>query len=221
MRHFLRIVSRTIRASLAELRSNIIYRKIKFLYPNVELGQNIRFFGPIQLQIAKNAIVHIGDNVTFRSSTAYNFVGINRPVSICVCDCAKLTIGANCGFSGTAIYASKSITIGPYCNLGGNTSIWDTDFHPLDYQLRRVQVKGTKQAEVYLDSDVFVGANSMILKGVIIGARSIIGAGSVVTKNVPADQIWAGNPAKLLRICAADSADQHKNAGKQLATLSS
>ena len=50
-----------------------------------------------------------------------------------------------------------------------------------------------------IENNVFIGANSMILKGVKIGDRSIIGAGSVVTKNVPSDQIWAGNPAKFIR----------------------
>ena len=52
---------------------------------------------------------------------------------------------------------------------------------------------------IIVGDDVFVGANSIILKGVIIGARVIIGAGSVVTKNIPSDEIWAGNPAKFIR----------------------
>ena len=216
MRQFLRTVSRTTKANWARFRSDVIYQKVKLLYPNVKLGKNIRFFGPIHLQIAKTATVCIGDNVTFRSSTVYNFVGINRSVSICVGDYATLIVGANCGFSGTAIYASISITIGPYCNLGGNTSIWDTDFHPLDYQLRRVQIEGTKQADIHLDSDVFVGANSLILKGVSIGARSVVGAGSVVARSIPADQIWAGNPAKLLRPCTAGFGNRQENAGEQL-----
>ena len=50
-----------------------------------------------------------------------------------------------------------------------------------------------------IEDNVFIGANCIILKGVKIGDRSIIGAGSVVTKNVPSDQIWAGNPAKFIR----------------------
>ena len=50
-----------------------------------------------------------------------------------------------------------------------------------------------------IGNDVFIGTNSLILKGVEIGDRSIIGAGSVVTKSVPASEIWAGNPAVFLR----------------------
>ena len=56
-----------------------------------------------------------------------------------------------------------------------------------------------KCAPVVIGDDVFVGAKCIILKGVTIGKGAIIGAGSVVTKNIPARQIWAGNPAKFIR----------------------
>ena len=52
---------------------------------------------------------------------------------------------------------------------------------------------------VIIENSVFIGAQSIILKGVTIGKNSIIGAGSVVTKNVPANQIWAGNPARFIK----------------------
>lgn len=54
-------------------------------------------------------------------------------------------------------------------------------------------------AKVTIEHDVFVGAGCIILKGVTIGACSVIGAGSVVTKNIPANQVWAGNPARFIR----------------------
>lgn len=199
MRKLLRTLSRSVKENLALLRSAIINQKIRLLYPTVQMGRNVRFYGPIHLRIAKTATVRIGDNVTFRSSTAYNFVGINRPVSIYVAEHATLEIGDDCGFSGTAIYAATHISIGNCCNLGGNSSLWDTDFHPLDYQLRRGGVVGTKTAPIRIGSDVFVGANALILKGVTVGERSVIGAGSVVARPVPADQIWAGNPARFVR----------------------
>jgi len=53
--------------------------------------------------------------------------------------------------------------------------------------------------EIIIDDDVLVGANTIILKGVHIGARSVIGAGSVVTKDIPEDSIVAGNPAKVIK----------------------
>lgn len=60
-------------------------------------------------------------------------------------------------------------------------------------------MKSKKMAKVTIEHDAFIGAGCIILKGVTIGACSIVGAGSVVTKNVPANQIWAGNPAKFIR----------------------
>jgi len=142
----------------------------------------------------------IGDQCIFRSKTKSNFVGINKKVSIGVTKNAELIIGDNCGFSGTSIYAAKSIIIGNFCNFGGNTFIWDTDFHPLDFRARRIhKVEAIKTAPIVIGNDVFVGANTIILKGVTIGDRAIIGAGSVVTKNIPADEIWGGNPAKFIR----------------------
>ena len=200
MRQFLRTVSRTIKASSVAWQSAVTYHKIKLLYPRVQLGRNVRFYGPVHLRIAKTALVRIGDNVTFRSSTEHNFVGINRPVSIYVGEQATLDIGASCGFSGTALYASTRISIGACCNIGGNVGIWDTDFHPLDVTARRAHdVSQIASAPIRIDDDVFVGANSMLLKGTTIGARSIVGAGAVVTRAIPADQIWAGNPARYIR----------------------
>lgn len=217
MRHLLRLASRTLKAGLANLYSALVYQKINWLYPHVRLGRNVRFYGPIHLRIAKTATVCIGDNVTFRSATAHNFVGINRPVSIYVGEHATLEIGADCGFSGTALYASTRITIGEYANFGGNSSVWDTDFHPVDHQRRRAGIAGTKSAPIQIGSDVFVGANALILKGVIIGHRSIIGAGAVVARPVPADQVWGGNPARFIRGLSSD-VTHHQPKEEALAT---
>lgn len=52
---------------------------------------------------------------------------------------------------------------------------------------------------VVIKNGVFIGANSIILKGVTIGEKAIVGAGSVVTRSIPDGEIWAGNPAKFIR----------------------
>lgn len=84
---------------------------------------------------------------------------------------------------------------------GGGTSVYTTDFHSLDMNIRRTDddMKNRKCSPVVIGDDVFIGAKCIILKGVTIGDGAIIGAGSVVTKNIPACQIWAGNPAKFIR----------------------
>lgn len=173
---------------------------IKLRYPQIKVGKNLKILGKMLYSFSNESIVSIGDNVVFRSSTKYNFVGINKPNSIAVNKQAHLKIGNNSGFSGTSIFASKNISIGNDCDFGGNTAIWDTDFHPLDHLERRVHdVTKVISRPITIGNDVFVGANAIILKGVSIGDRVIIGAGSVVVKDIPSDEVWAGNPAKFIR----------------------
>ena len=113
---------------------------------------------------------------------------------------ATFIMGKSSGMSGTLIYCSSYIKIGDYVNIGGGTRIIDTDFHSLDWKCRRVfNETNAKSAPVYIGDDVFIGTGCIICKGVSIGSRSIIGAGSVVTKPIPSDQIWGGNPAKFIR----------------------
>lgn len=167
--------------------------------PTSKFGR-ILSFGKLQFAFEKGAVIEIGDNVVFRSTTKHNFVGIYKPVSIAVKSNGTLKIGDNCGFSGTSIFVAKKLIIGNYCNFGGNTCIWDNDFHPLNYEDRRKhEISQIKSDEIIIGNDVFVGANSIVLKGVTIGDRAIIGAGSVVTKNIPADEVWAGNPARFIK----------------------
>lgn len=173
---------------------------IKLRLPNFIVGEKLKIYGKLLLSVHPESEIRFGNNIIFKSNTKYNFVGIFKPVSIAVKKNAILYIGDNSGFSGTSIFASKKIIIGKNCNFGGNTSIWDTDFHPLDFEARRINdVSKINADNIYIGDDVFVGANAIILKGVKIGDRVIVGAGSVVTKSIPADEIWAGNPAKFIR----------------------
>ena len=103
--------------------------------------------------------------------------------------------------SNTAIHCHKSITIGNCVNFGGGVMIFDTDFHSLDWKDRQDGTDIAKRAiaPVVIDDYVFIGADSIILKGVHIGEKSIVGAGSVVSKDIPAGEIWAGNPARFIK----------------------
>lgn len=76
-----------------------------------------------------------------------------------------------------------------------------TDFHSLNPEIRASNKDSENRlcAPVEIKHNAFIGARCIILKGVTIGENSVIGAGSVVTKSVPANQVWAGNPAKFIR----------------------
>jgi acetyltransferase-like isoleucine patch superfamily enzyme len=105
-------------------------------------------------------------------------------------------IGHACAFS-----ISSSIRIGRHCLLAGGVLIFDMDGHPLDAESRRAgdPTPPEGMAPVIVEDDVWIGAQAMVLKGVTIGARSIVAAGAVVTKNVPPDAVVAGNPARVMK----------------------
>jgi acetyltransferase-like isoleucine patch superfamily enzyme len=88
------------------------------------------------------------------------------------------------------------IRIGANALIGSCVEILDSDFHELHPQRRRGG--RPNMAAVELEENVFIGDGSKILKGVRIGADSVIGAGSVVTKSIPAGVIAAGNPARIV-----------------------
>jgi acetyltransferase-like isoleucine patch superfamily enzyme len=105
----------------------------------------------------------------------------------------KITIGDNVGISATAIVCWSQIEIGNNVRIGGGTVIYDTDFHSLDFRDRilfpeiRDQVK---TSPIFINENVFIGAHYTILKGVTIGKNSIIGARSVITKNIHENEVW-------------------------------
>ena len=103
--------------------------------------------------------------------------------------------------SGVLICCQESVTIGKHVGIGANVIIYDTDFHPVNPYERIVvnNDKDIKRKPVQIDDYVWIGANAMILKGVHIGRGAVIGAGSVVTNDVPELTIYAGNPARFIK----------------------
>jgi acetyltransferase-like isoleucine patch superfamily enzyme len=83
--------------------------------------------------------------------------------------------------------------------VGANSTIVDTDFHPLTPAGRARDFLAGAHAPIVIEDDVFIGMQSLILKGVTIGRGSVVGAGSVVTRDVPAGVVVAGNPATVVK----------------------
>lgn len=126
-------------------------------------------------------------------------IGINRPCIIATLrEGASISIGSDCGFSGTTIGAAVDIRIGDNVMCGANTTITDTDWHHVDPSRRRDVVE-VPAAPVILEDNVWLGLNVVVLKGGVIGRNSVIAAGSIVTGRIPADVIAGGIPARVLR----------------------
>jgi len=91
------------------------------------------------------------------------------------------------------------VTVGDYTLFGPSVQIY-TATHPMDAVLRRAQEFGKP---VTIGSDVWVGGAAVICPGVTVGSRSVIGAGSVLTRDIPAGVFAAGNPCRVIRMIEA------------------
>lgn len=136
-----------------------------------------------------------------------NGIGLSTSCKITIIPSAKLVIGNYCGISQSSIYCKNEIVIGNHVNIGADCLIMDSNFHSLDWKIRASSedTKNCISKPIHIEDHVFIGARSVICKGVIIGARSIIASGSVVTKSVPADCIAGGNPCKVIKQINNDS----------------
>jgi acetyltransferase-like isoleucine patch superfamily enzyme len=140
----------------------------------------------------------LGDEVEFGWPTSGGFHSGYCHVEASNAD-AVVELGDGVQVNNCAIVKSEGpgIRIGPRALIGSRVCIYDSDFHELDPERRRGGRPA--MAPVELGENVFVGDGALILKGVTVGADSVIGAGSVVTSSVPAGVIAAGNPARVLR----------------------
>lgn len=97
----------------------------------------------------------------------------------------------------TIVSEGPGITIGKRCVVGPGVHIYDSDFHPLEVASR--ETGQPRRAAVRIADDVFIGSHAIILKGVAVGAGSVLGAGAVVSADVRENAIVAGNPAREIR----------------------
>jgi acetyltransferase-like isoleucine patch superfamily enzyme len=176
--------------------------RFKMTAYGILFGKNLIIQGNIYIKIGIESVVKIGDNCFFKSGRGINPLSRNIKSEICVEDGASLIIGNNCGFSSVCLWAHELIKIGDNVNIGADTILMDSDAHSLSYKDRRdvkIDLRNKKNIPIIIEDDVLIGARCIILKGVRIGARSVIGSGSIVVRNIPSDCIAAGNPAKIIK----------------------
>jgi len=159
----------------------------------VEFQGSCTFIGRPKFKLYPGTRIVIGKGCKFLSGHTDNLIGINRPCILTVHNPGtELRIGENTGLSGTVIGAFAGITIGSHVKCGANTLITDSDWHPED-------PRSGPPAPIVIGDNVWLGVNSIVLKGVTIGENTVIGANSVVTRDIPPNVIAAGNPCKVIR----------------------
>src|SRR4051812_8281770 len=168
--------------------------------PNVEFGEGFYCESAQVFRFVKSQVpgaIRIGSHVSVYAGCSFS-IGPN----------GSCTIGNFTLLNGALIMAEERIDIGSHCLISWNVGIADSDFHPLEPAQRVIDAQALapyfkdrparpklKTAPVKIGDNVWIGMNAVILKGVTIGDNSVVAAGSVVTKDVPANTIVAGNPA--------------------------
>lgn len=185
----------------------ILTNRMIFKFKNISYGSDLRIANKIYLKLKGNNSITIGNNFAFYSGAGYNPLARNIMGSLEMEKNAILNIGNNVGMSSTALRVYKSCKIGDNVKIGADTIIMDSDAHSLNYLYRRdgsLDRPNANKRGIIIEDDVLIGMRCIVLKGVTIGARSIIGSGSVVTKNIPSDCIAAGNPCKVIKFINHD-----------------
>jgi acetyltransferase-like isoleucine patch superfamily enzyme len=159
----------------------------------VNLGHKSKFDGKCYFKRYPGSKITVGNECEFLSRPNSNLIGINHPCIIStLTPSAVIEIGNNCGFSGVVIGAFKMIKIGNNFRCGANALITDSDWHPDD-------PRSGNPKDVIIGDNVWLGLNTTVLKGVSIGENSVIGAESVVTRDIPSNVIAAGNPCRVIK----------------------
>jgi acetyltransferase-like isoleucine patch superfamily enzyme len=170
------------------------------LLSNVELqGKVILLSTPI-IDIRKGCRLIIGAGVTLNSRNRGHHVNLFAPVKLFADrPGAVIRIGAETRVNGACLHAYESISIGSRCMIGANCQIFDSSAHDLSFPEveRRIHTQGMPRP-IVIEDDVWIGTGSIILPGVTIGRGAVVGAGSVVMRNVPPMSVARGNPAEVV-----------------------
>ncbi len=157
------------------------------------VGKNLSLPNGIPLIIGGHLKIILGDNVTIARSTISASKVFDEPL---------LKIGNNTyvGY-GTTISVAKEVILGDNCMIAGGCLIMDSSDHPISPRKRLSHMPVDKEdvKSVKIGNNVWIGSNSVILRGVTIGDNSVIGAHSVVVKDVQPNCVYAGIPARLIK----------------------
>ena len=161
-------------------KGEIDQKQFSKLGKNVVFEDGVRVFQPQTITIGDN--VYIGHDTQIKGHPS-----------------GKMKIGNNCWIGPNCFLQSPGdIEMGDHVGMGANVTII-TSQHDLSQKDQIIIGRKLKFEKVTIENNVDIGAGALILPGVKIGANSVVGAGSVVTKDVPSNTIVVGNPARVLR----------------------
>jgi len=140
-----------------------------------------------RIKLSGNGEVVLGEGVSFNGTVV--------PIELVTYDSGRIEIGEHTFINyGSSIAARVSVKIGSHCHLGHYMFVMDNNQHDV---VRHTELPPS--GPVIIEDNVWIGSKVVILPGVRIGSRAVIGAGSIVTKDIPPRCVAAGNPARVLR----------------------
>lgn len=152
-------------------------------YPNLSIAPGVRINGPVRVEGGVRVV--IGPGCRVRKRLLINGSG-------------QVVFGRNVLINGPWIGCQSAVTIGDDC-LISDCYIVDTDYHNLEPSLRHAPPGPKTTAPIAIGRNVWVGARATVMKGVEIGADSVIGLGTVVRRAVPAGVVVIGNPQQIVK----------------------
>jgi maltose O-acetyltransferase len=152
-------------------------------YPNVKLAKGVRIRGSLDVYGRVKVAIGSGSRLSKR---------------VIIYGSGELTIGSNVLLNGSWIGCERSITIGDEC-LISDCALTDSDYHNLEPHLRHCPPGPKVSAPIVIDRNVWIGARATVMKGVHIGADSVVGLGSVVRKSIPPGVVVIGNPQQIVK----------------------
>ena len=185
-----------------ELRRRLAWPLIRaqFAWHGVKWGHDWKILGRPVIQKHRQSEIRLGDGLYLRSWSRSNPLAPDHPVVLSTrSSSAVIDVGRGCGFTGATVVAETRIEVGDRVQVGANAGIVDTDFHPLSPEVRVRDFNTGSAAPIEIQDDAFLGMESLVLKGVTVGEGAVVGAGSVVTRDVRPGTVVAGNPAEVVR----------------------
>lgn len=184
---------RELSIALASMGYRIFWADPLFRSRCAAVGRGLCLIGGVPY-ISGRLAIHIGDHVTVHGKSSFEANHVHEAPVLRIGDHTYL------GYELT-ISVGRDVTIGRNCYIADRVFIADQDGHPLDPDARRRRepVAPDRIRPVVIGDDVWIGSRSIILKGVRIGPGAVVGAGSVVTSDVPSGAVACGNPARVVK----------------------
>lgn len=178
---------------------SMIANRISMSMRSIHYGKGFKCCGSIFYRKAVGGDLIMGSNVSINSHRISDPIGGDTKTMLIVGPSGKLILHDHVSISNSTLFAAEHIEIGAHTCIGGGVKIYDTDFHSIIPEYRLNGNTNVKTAPIHIGKKCFIGGHSIILKGITIGDEAVVGAGSVVTRNIPSREVWAGNPAKFIK----------------------